>query len=129
MNGRVRYYLSRALISLAFGCVFLLAGASWWLAPIVAAVTFGFFLWAPLSGRYVVDEESGAGLLRRDERSEAISGQAARCGWGAIILSLGVVIIYYGLVSESDVPVAVLSLVLVVGSVVYWATDLWLRRT
>lgn len=128
MNGMTRYYLSRALISAALGGLFALTGARWWVAALVSAITFASFLWAPHGGRYVVKPEEGATALRRDEYTQAITDKAARNGFVVAMLALGGIAIYFGTIAPSDVPVRVLSLLLALGALTYFASDLWLRR-
>ena len=83
------YYLSRALLSLAFGAFFALTGSSWWVALLAGGIAFAFFLWAPRSGRYAVHPELGVTALRRDERTQSINDQAARNAFVVSMLALG----------------------------------------
>jgi hypothetical protein len=128
MTGMTWYYLSRAAISMAAGGLFVLAGAPWWMAAGIGAVTLAFFIWAPRSGRYSVHPEHGVTALRRDERTQAITDRAARNGFALTMLSLAGLALYFELVASSDVPVSALALVLLVGTVTYFASDLWFGR-
>jgi hypothetical protein len=128
MTSRYRYYIVRALVSAAFGIVFALAGLPWWGALIVAVGAFVLFLWAPRSGRYLVQPEGGAAPLRHDERTAAIRNQAARNGFAGIMLALAAATLYFGLIAPGDLPVGIPSLTLALGAVIYFVSDHWLRR-
>jgi 1,4-dihydroxy-2-naphthoate octaprenyltransferase len=123
------YYLSRALISAAFGGLLAMTGSPWWTSALVGAATFALFLWAPLSGRYVVDPARGATALARDERAQAIVGKASRNAFVVTICLVAALTLFYGAINPGDVPVNALGLVLFFGALTYYATDLWLRRT
>ena len=92
------------------------------------AVTLAFFMWAPRSGRYSVRPESGVAALGRDERTQAITNKAARNGFALTMLSGAGLVLYFELVASSDVPVRALALVLLIGTVTHFASDLWFRR-
>lgn len=124
----VRYYLSRALISAAFGGLLSLTGSQWWLAAFMGALTFGFFLWAPHSGRYAVHPERGVSALQQDERTRFINAVAGRNAFVGMMLALAAMIIYFGWVGSEMVPIWILSQVLVFGVAVYLVSDLLLRR-
>ncbi len=128
MTGMSRYYLSRAFVSVAFAGVFIAAGSPWWMAALAGVSTFTFFLWAPRSGRYVVHPKRGATALQRDERTQAITNRAARNAFVVIALTLAGLAVYFGYIAPGDVPAYALSLVLALGLLAYFATDLWLRR-
>ena len=128
MSG-MRYYLSRALISAALGGLLAMTGSSWWIAALVGAAAFAFFLWAPVSGRYVGDPERGVTALGRDERSQAIVGVASRNAFAVTIFLLAALTIYFGVINPGSVPIEVLSLVLFFGALTYFVSDLWFRRT
>lgn len=122
------YYLSRALISLVFGGFFILTGSPWWMAILVAGVTFGFFLWAPRSGRYVAKSEAGVTAMQRDERTQAIADKAARNAFVVLALAVAGIALYFGMFSRTSVPVSALNLSLVLAGLVYLGTDFWQRR-
>jgi hypothetical protein len=128
MNMRLSYYIARALVSAALGVVFALAGLPWWGALIVAVGVFALFVWAPHSGRYLVQSQGGPTPLRHDERTAAIRNQAARNGFVGIMLALAAAILYFGLIAPGDLPVAVPSFTLALGASVYFVSDYWLRR-
>lgn len=128
MSG-MSYYLSRALISAALGGLLAITGSSWWAAALVGAAAFVLFLWAPVSGRYVVDPERGVTALGRDERSQAIVGKASRNAFAVTIFLLAVLTLYFGVINPGSVPIHALSLVLFLGALTYFVSDLWFRRT
>lgn len=128
MSGMGKYTISRGVVSAVFGLLFYLAGAAWWLAALTAALTFGWFLWAPHSGRYSVHPELGAAPLRRDERARAINDKAARNAWVATMLVTMGLALYYGGTDQVEVPVGALTLLLLLGIIVYYASDFGLRR-
>jgi hypothetical protein len=128
MNKMGWYYLSRALVSAAFGGLLIMIGAPWWASVLVAATAFAFFLWAPISGRYVADPNRGVRALGRDERTQAIIGQASRNAFMITMLLLAGFTLYYGILKPGSVPVHALSLILFIGMMTYYISDLWLRR-
>jgi hypothetical protein len=128
MTGSSRHYLIRMLISIIWGGLFALLGWPWWSAVIMGGIAFAWFLWAPRSGRYVVRSESGGFGLRRDERTQRINDKAARNAWMVTMLATAGVGIYFGYIAPANVPVAILSFVLLLGMLVYWVSDIRLRR-
>ncbi len=128
MTGMKAYYVSRAILSIAFGAVFLLAGSVWWIAVLIAAVAFGWFFIAPRIGRYAVHPEFGVTALRRDERTQVINDKAARNAFVVSMLAVAGVAIYYEALAAGSVPVAAMKWLLVLGAVAYYASDFWLRR-
>ena len=129
MTGLTRYYISRAVISLAFGGLLALTGFPWWTAVLVGLMVFALFLWAPRSGRYAVHPELGVTALRRDERTQAINDKAARNGFIVATLALAAMATYFGTTARSDVPILALHLSLVLGVLTYFLSDFWLRRS
>ncbi len=129
MQGLKAYYLSRAILSGAIGAFALFAGAAWWLAVLIALAALLFFGLAPRIGRYAVRPEAGALALQRDERTQAINAAAGLNAFVVSMLGLAAVIIYFGMMASRDVPVMVLEGLLILGAIVYYATDFWLRRS
>ena len=128
MSGMTGYYVSRAVLSVALGALFVLAGSAWWVGLIAGALAFLLFLLAPHSGRYVVDPRLGPAALQRDERTQSISAAAARNAYVVSMLALGGIIVYFGLVALGDVPIMVLDGLLILGVLVYYVSDFLLRR-
>jgi uncharacterized membrane protein len=129
MTGMSRYYISRALISIALGALLALTGSQWWMAGLVGVIVFAYFLWAPHSGRYAVHPELGVTALRRDERTQTINDKAARNAFVATILTVAGIAVYFGTIAPANVPVAILNLALVLGILTYFVSDFWLRRS
>jgi hypothetical protein len=98
------------------------------MAVLVAGVAFGFFLWAPHSGRYVAHPEAGVTAMQWDERTQAIADKAARNAFIVLGLSVAGIVIYFGMFARTNVPVTTLNLTLVLAGLVYVGTDFWLRR-
>jgi hypothetical protein len=121
------YYVSRAILSVAFGLLFALSSGTWWAGVIIGIVSFAFFFWAPRSGRYAVHPEYGMTALRRDERTQIINDRAARNAFIAVGLAIGASLLYFGNVTTA-VPTSVLSLILILGLAVYYISDFVLRR-
>lgn len=127
MIGMKSYYVSRAIISVAFGALFA-AGSTWWTGILVGALAFAWFLLAPHIGRYSVHPEFGITALRRDERAQAINDKAARNAFVISMLVLGGMIVYFGTFAVTSVPIAVFKWLLILGALIYYASDFWLRK-
>jgi hypothetical protein len=123
-----RYYISRALISIALGGLVALTISPWWVGLLFGVFTMAFFLWAPHGGRYTVRPELGASALRLDERQRAIKDRSARNGFVAVMIVVAALAIYFGLIANADVPASLLSLVVGLGWAVYFVSDIRLRR-
>ena len=128
MSGMSWYYASRAVISAAFALFLALSGMVWWVAGLFGLVIFGFFLWAPHSGRYAVHPELGITALRRDDRTQSINDKAARNAFVVTMLVIAGIALYFGAASPAAVPVALLEQVLIVGILIYFVSDFFLRR-
>ncbi len=128
MTGLKSYYISRAIVSIAFGALFVLTGSTWWTGVFVGILAFAWFLLAPHIGRYSVHPEFGVTALRRDERAQAINDKAARNAFIVNMLTMGGIIVYFGTLSSTSVPSAIFKWVLILGVVVYYVSDFWLRR-
>ncbi len=129
MTGMSAYYISRALVSIAFGGLFALTGSPVWMGVVVSLVFLALFFYAPRSGRYAVHPELGIMALQRDERTQTITDRAARNAFVVTVLVLAAVAIYFGSVSPAGIPVIVLKLVLVLAALTYFLFDFWLRRS
>jgi uncharacterized membrane protein len=129
MTGMSRYYVSRVVISLAFGGLFALTGSSWWMAVLVSAVLIALFLYAPHSGRYAVHPELGVMALQRDERTQTVTDRAARNAFVVTMLVIAAMAVYFGSISPAGVPVVALKLTLVLGALAYFLSDFLLRRS
>ena len=129
MTGMSRYYVSRVVISIAFGGLFALTGSPWWMAILVSAVLIALFLYAPHSGRYAVRPELGVMALQRDERTQTVTDRAARNAFVVTMLVIAAIALYFGPISPAGVPVVALKLTLVLGALTYFLSDFWLRRS
>ncbi len=129
MTSLSRYYMSRAFVSLAFGGLLALAISPWGLGALSSLEVFGFFLWAPHSGRYTVQPERGTTAMQRDERTQAISGKAARNGFVVTILAIASIALYFGAVTQTAVPILALHLTLFLATFTFFISDFWMRRT
>ena len=128
MTGMKSYYISRAIVSVIFGALLALTGSSWWNGVLMGALAFGWFLLAPHIGRYSVYPEFGVTALRRDERSEVINDKAARNAFAVSMLAMAGVGVYFGALALTSAPIAVFKWLLILGVVVYYASDFWLRK-
>ncbi len=129
MTGMKTYYLSRLVLSAAIGILVVFAGAAWWVGALIGATALAFFWMAPRLGRFVVQPDQGVTALHRDERSQAINASAGLTAFVISMLGLAAVILYFGLLAASDVPVLVLEGLLILGALAYYLADFWLRRS
>ena len=123
------YYVSRAIVSIAFGGLFYLSGSSLWMAILIGSVAFVWFLWAPHSGRYTVHPELGITTLRRDEHTQQINDHAARNAFVVSGMAIAILSIYFGSVLQADIPVRILKYALILGAFTYFASDFQLRKS
>ena len=129
MKGMSLYYVSRAVVSIAFGGLCYLSGNSLWTAILIGSVAFAWFLWAPHSGRYAVHPEFGITALRRDEHTQQINDQAARNAFVILGIAVAILSFYFGTILQADIPVRILNYALILGVVTYFATDFRLRKS
>ncbi len=124
----VRYVVLRAVLVAVLGVALWAGGLPWWAATLASAVAFFFFVAAPWSGRYVVENGGGVAPLRRDERSRTIRDKAARNAFILTILGVAGLTVVYGQVLEVPVPVAALGSLLGLATITYIASEFCLRR-
>jgi hypothetical protein len=122
------YYISRAAVSAALGILLVLTGSSWWTGALIGILAFAWFLLAPHIGRYSVHPEFGVTALRRDERAQVINDKAARNAFVASMLALAGIVAYFGTFASTSVPIAAFKWVLILGVLVYYVSDFWLRK-
>ena len=122
------YYLSRGVLSIAFGGLFWLTGSPLWEAALIGGLLLALFLWAPHSGRYSVHPEFGVTALRRDERTQVVNDKAARNAFVAVMLALAAASLYWGSAGAAVVSIGVLKILLIGGTLIYFASDLWFRK-
>ncbi len=76
----IPYYVSRAVLSVAFTLAFIYLGGTTWVGILLGVVSFAGFIWYAHSGRFVVDTSSPLTPLRRDARGKVIRDRAAAAG-------------------------------------------------
>jgi nitrogen fixation-related uncharacterized protein len=128
-NKMIPYYVSRTIISAAFGLLLFVSGLPWWSALLMAGLILALFLWAPHSGRYSVHPELGVTALRRDERTQAINDKAARNAFVVSMLAVAAMAIYFGSTGAASISIHVFQSILIIGALSYLISDLWLRRS
>jgi hypothetical protein len=127
MNKLWSYYLTRLLLAGIFGAFFVITGTPWWGGALVTLSLGALFVWAVHSGRYVVQPDGGVAPLRRDEQGQAIAAQSARNAFVVCALAIGAIIVYSGIVGVTQVPVALLNVVLTAAVITYFVSDVLLR--
>jgi hypothetical protein len=128
MAGMKSYYISRAVISAAFGMLIASISSYLWAGILAGIIAFAWFVLAPHIGRYVVHPEFGVTALRRDERAEIINDKAARNAFVISMLALGGMIVYFETLSLSSVPISIFKWLLIMGVLIYYVSDFWLRK-
>lgn len=124
-----RYYLSRVLVAVAFGALWVVLGSSWWAAGLAAGVAFALFVLAPRSGLYAVRPELGVTAMADDERTRAVRDKAARIAFVATMLGLGGLELYFRRSGVEAIPLRAVDFLLLFGVAVYWLFNIVLRRT
>jgi hypothetical protein len=122
------YYLSRAVLSVAFAGLMYLTGSPLWMAALFGSLILILFILAPLSGRYSVHPEFGITALRRDERTGVINDKAARNAFVASMLAVAFIAVYSTVVGVGVISIKILIFILVVGLFAYYISDFFLRR-
>ena len=127
MNPLMPYYRKQLLIALWIGGLFALLAGQWLTGLVVAAWSIGFAVWAPRSGRFVVDPSRGADAVSQDERSRAIGARASEIALGVVIFGCGA--LWYGLrvAGVETVPTDWVAYLTVFGVGTQVATDSYLR--
>ena len=123
------YYLSRAVFAIAFGVLFFATGSPLWEALLFGGLILALFIWAPHSGRYAVHPELGVTALRRDEFTQAINDKAARNSFVALMLLIGGISLATGTAVATFALNGILRILLIAGVLVYFGSDLWMRKT
>ena len=121
MKGLTWYYLSRALLAGIAAAIAWSATHRVWLAAGTWLVTMAVFVWYARSGHFVVDPDRPLTPLRRDEREQAITYRAATYAFVTVML-------LSGLIGLLHLPMPWVSVTLVVGIAVYFASRAWLRH-
>ena len=121
MKELTRYHLTRAPFAAALGALIVGLGQPWYLGVAVGLGVLIFFLWAPHSGRYLV--RSGVAPMRRDERTRAVAGAAARFAFGVTTLALAGLTLFLYLADRPDVPAPALLGIIALGWIAYLAAE------
>jgi len=122
------YYLSRTIISVVFGLLLFVTGSPLWIAMLICGLILAFFLWAPHSGRYSVHPEFGVTALRRDELTQTINDKAARNAFIVSMLTITTIAVYFGSFGAINISIGIFKIVLFIGALTYFVSDLWLRK-
>jgi uncharacterized membrane protein len=119
MDSNWRYYLSRIMVVALISLIFAWSGLVWWLAVLVFVVGAGFFIWAPVSGRYRVVDNQTATPLRLDERSQRIRNRAGRIAF-LVVEFLALAIFTLGQFQDPpQIPTSAVGAMLGVGMISY----------
>jgi hypothetical protein len=125
MKGLSWYYVTRCGLVALWLLVALVAGLPVWLSVPTAAAMVAYFVWLPRSGRYVVREDQPLAPMRRDERTRAMSRQAAT--WAFVVETLLVAMgVAWGALSRQQELSGFLGLVLAAGLMTYLVAQGWL---
>ncbi len=125
MRGLAWYYVTRLLIVGLWLLAATVVGLPIWASALPAAAMIAYFVWLPRSGRYVVREDRPLAPMRRDERSQAISGRAATCAFVVQTLLVGAGIVWGALSHQQELS-GFLGLVLAGGLMTYLVAQGWL---
>ncbi|MGD8603069.1 MAG: hypothetical protein PVF49_00715 [Anaerolineales bacterium] len=123
------YYLTRFIIIALISAMFAWSGMPWWMVGLVFILGAGFFLWAPLSGRYRVIPDANSAPLRMDERGRQVRDRAGRNAF-LLMQILTLVLYLYGQFQESQsIPAAAVGIVLAIGMLSYLVLSLLYERS
>ncbi len=116
------YYVSRAVVALVAAALAWTATRSIWVTAATGTLTMAAFVWYAHSGHFVMEPNRPLSPLRRDEREETITYQAATYGFVVVMLALGLL----GIAGQIGQPWA--SAIILIGFAVYFIARAWLRR-
>lgn len=128
VRGLTWYYLTRLAVVALWLVVATVGGLPPWASVLSAAAMIGYFVWLPLSGRYVVSKDRPLAPMRRDERARAISSKAVRWAFMVQILLLGGGMVWATL-SHQDQLGAIFGFILAAGMLTYLVAQGWLSRS
>jgi hypothetical protein len=124
-----KYFLSRSLIAVIFGLMFIFLGATWWIGLFAGLLALAVFIWAPRSGRYVRQiQKNGQIKLAHDENTRAIADKAARNGFVICIITLAGLALYFWKSGIETISMNYLYAVLWAGLLTFTVSDLMMRR-
>jgi hypothetical protein len=122
MNALSWYYVSRAIIAAIVATVAWAFTHLVGLAVAVGLLTFAAFVWYARSGHFMTDPGQPLTPLRRDERGQALTYQAATYAFVALMLLLAVL----GVAGQISEPWY--AILITVGFATYFIARAWLRR-
>lgn len=123
------YYISRTIFSIAFGVLLYVTGSPLLHAVVLGGLILALFMWAPHSGRYSVHPEYGITAMRRDEWTQAVNDKAARNAFVVIMFLIAGASLYFGAAGAVSVSIGLFRIPLIIGALVYFASDLWMRKS
>jgi hypothetical protein len=127
VRGLAWYYLSRLAIVALWLVAATVGGLPPWASVLPAAAMIGYFVWVPLSGRYVVHQDRPLTPMRRDERSQAVTYRAVAWAFTVQMLLLGFGIVWATLSRQEQLG-AILGFILATGMLTYLVAQGWLSR-
>lgn len=129
MKSLRNYYISRAIVSILFGFLFLALGADWWMGLLAGLLALVGFAWAPHSGRYSKQiQESGQVKLVHDEFTRSITDKAARNAFVISMIALASLSLYFWRTGWEAIPLGYFHAVLWIGLLGFAISDIVLRR-
>lgn len=127
VRGLAWYYLTRLALIALWLLVATVGGLPPWAGVLPAAAMIGYFIWVPLSGRYIVHEDRPLAPMRRDERSQAVTNRAVTWAFTVQMLLLGSGIVWATLSHQEQLG-AILGFILATGMLTYLVAQGWLSR-
>jgi len=127
VRGLAWYYLSRLAIVALWVVVATVGGLPPWASVLSAGAMIGYFVWLPLSGRYIVHEDRPLAPMRRDERSQAVTNKAVKWAFMVQILLLGAGMVWATLWHQEQLG-AILGFILATGMLTYLAAQGWMSH-
>jgi hypothetical protein len=122
------YYLTRFILVALICAIMTWSGLPWWIVSVVFILGAGFFVWAPLSGRYRIVNETHGAPLRMDERGRQVRERAGRNAF-LIMQALSLGLFLYGQFQEPpSIPAAAIGIMLGVGMLSYLVLSLLYER-
>jgi hypothetical protein len=122
------YLLTRILLVALISLILIWSGVPWWIVSVVFVLAAGFFVWAPLSGRYRVVDENHAAPLRMDERGRQVRDRAGRNAF-LITQALTLGLFLYGQFQEpQSIQTAAMGTVLGIGMLSYLVLSVCYER-
>lgn len=115
MKGSAWKYVTRLAIVALWVVVAMVGGLPLWASVSPAVAMIAYFVWLPRSGRYVLHEDQPLAPMRRNERTQAISGRAAAWAIAVETLLMGMGMVWAALSGREELA-AILGLVLGVGT-------------